>query len=172
MRKRHEILHEGEQDAQSRYSQELSWPTFALDKMFKTEFDGAMKGFIEAQRFFFIATAGDTGKCDASFRSTEPGPDGVMQPATKILGPDKLVFPDYSGNNIFNSIGNILVNPNIGMIFIDFERSTRIRINGGAEIIEDINIYSDIWSTAHRYILVTIEQAYWNCPQRIPKLKL
>ncbi|MBC8427252.1 MAG: pyridoxamine 5'-phosphate oxidase family protein [Deltaproteobacteria bacterium] len=172
MRKRDEILHEGELEAQQRYAGENVWTETALNGMFKTEFNSATAIFVERQQFFFIATANDKGQCDASFRSTEMGSDGIMQPTVKVLSPSKLIFPDYSGNNLFNSLGNIIVNPNIGMLFIDFRNPMRLRINGSAEIIEKSNQYSEIWSTAHRYILVTVEQIYWNCTQRIPKLNL
>jgi predicted pyridoxine 5'-phosphate oxidase superfamily flavin-nucleotide-binding protein len=172
MRKRNEIMHEGELEAQRRYVREDLWTETALNGMFKKEFNAATAGFVEKQQFFFIATANDKGQCDASFRSTEIGSDGIMQPATKVPTSSELVFPDYSGNNLFNSLGNIIVNPNIGMIFIDFRMAMRLRVNGRAEIIENSAQYSNIWSTAYRYILVAVEQIYWNCTQRIPKLNL
>jgi len=170
MRKREKILHKGEMVAQQRFSPDQIWPERALNQMFGTTINSSMKGFLESQSFFFIATASDDGKCDASFRSTEVGEDMQPQPAVHIPEPALLIFPDYSGNNLFNSLGNILVNPNIGMIFIDFANAIRARVNGTAAIIENSETHSDIWSTAHRYIEVTVEQAYWNCPQRIPKL--
>ena len=90
--------------------------------------------------------------------------------AAKIMNASELVFPDYSGNNLFNSLGNILVNPNIGMIFIDFENAMRLRVNCRAEVIENPALFSNVWSTSCRYIQVTVEQIYWNCAKRIPKL--
>lgn len=171
MRNRKDILHNGEMIAQDRYSDDQPWHDADLDRMFNLKINAAMKRFVEDQSFFFIATANDKGQCDASFRSTEPGLDGIQQPSVHVPDPNTLIFPDYSGNNLFNSLGNILVNPNIGMIFINFERAVRARINGKAEIVERVKAYSDTWSTAHRYIKVTVEQAYWNCPQRIPILK-
>ena len=172
MRKRDEILHEGELEAQRRFAREDIWTETALNGMFKTEFNAVTAGFIERQQFFFIATANDKGQCDASFRSTEIGLDGTMQPAAKVLSSSKLIFPDYSGNNLFNSLGNIILNPNIGLLFMDFKITMRLRVSGRAEIVEDSAQYSNIWSTAHRYVRVTVEQIYWNCKQRIPKLNL
>jgi hypothetical protein len=81
-----------------------------------------------------------------------------------------LVFPDFSGNKLYNSLGNILVNPHIGMLFVDFQNRSRARVNGAAKIIEDKRAYEDIWPTAQRYVRVAVQQAYPNCRARIPKM--
>lgn len=121
---------------------------------------------------FFIATANDRGECDCSFRGREFNASGQSYPLLKILDAKTLVFPDYSGNNLFNSLGNIMVNPHIGMLFIDFSHRSRARVNGIAEIIEDRRTYEDIWPMALRYIRITVQQAYPNCRARIPKMAL
>jgi predicted pyridoxine 5'-phosphate oxidase superfamily flavin-nucleotide-binding protein len=169
-RTRDEILHEGEQQAQDRYASKSVWPERALNRMFMTEFEPGVARFLEMQPFFFIATSDREGNCDASFRSTEPGPDGRLQPSVKVVDRSTLVFPDYSGNNLFNSLGNILVNPHIGMLFIDFQHALRFRVNGYAEVVEDPDAFGDIWSTAHRYVRVTVDQVFGNCSKRIPTL--
>lgn len=168
MRTREDILHEGEREAQRRFRDENAWPDFVLNDMIGERLRPGMGRFMEAQRFFFIATANDGGHCDCSFRATERGIDGKPQPLVKVLTDTCLVFPDYSGNKLYNSIGNILTNPHIGMLFINFERAMRLRVNGRATLIEDPKAFSDVWSTALRYILVDIHQAYGNCQQRIP----
>jgi len=65
-----------------------------------------------------------------------------------------------------------LVNGEIGMLFIDFERRLRARINGRAKIIENQSVYADIWPLAQRYIAVSVVQAYGNCQARIPQMRL
>lgn len=169
-RTRDEILHEGERQAQERFAKSGAWPERALNRMFMTEFDPGVARFLEMQPFFFIATSDEHGHCDASFRSTEPGRDGQFQPSVKVIDRQRLVFPDYSGNNLFNSLGNILVNPHIGMLFIDFQHALRFRVNGRAEIIEDPDAFGDVWSTADRYVRVTVDQVFGNCSKRIPTL--
>ena len=75
-------------------------------------------------------------------------------------------------NHFFNSLGNMLVNGQIGMLFIDFEAQLRGRINGRALIIEDRRAYAEWWPTAQRYVQVTVEEVYGNCRARIPKMTL
>jgi len=93
---------------------------------------------------------------------------GELEAQTRY-NPKTVVFPDYSGNRMYNSLGNILVNPHIGMLFLSFPAALRLRVNGKAQIIEDQNAYKHKWSTARRYIRVTVEQVFWNCSRRIPK---
>jgi predicted pyridoxine 5'-phosphate oxidase superfamily flavin-nucleotide-binding protein len=171
MREKDEILHAGELEAQERFGASKAWSTASLNRMIRQTLDAGIATFVEAQPFFFIATADDRGNCDASFRSTERGVGGEIQPVVRVIDERTMVFPDYSGNKLYNSLGNILVNPHIGILFIDFERALRLRINGGAEIIEDPSAFADVWSTALRYVRVTVDQVYGNCPQRIPRLK-
>jgi predicted pyridoxine 5'-phosphate oxidase superfamily flavin-nucleotide-binding protein len=119
---------------------------------------------------FFIATANDRGECDCSFRGREFNAAGQPYPLLKVLDAKTLVFPDFSGNKLYNSLGNILVNPHIGMLFVDFQNRSRARVNGAAEIIEDRLTHGDIWPMAQRYVQVTVQQAYPNCKARIPKM--
>lgn len=168
MRKREEILHTGEIEAQKRFSAEDPWSEISLNQMFGMAIPIGLEDFLEAQKFFFIATADNAGNCDCSFRGRETDVNGKPLPAVKVLDGTHIVFPDFSGNNLFNSLGNVLVNPHIGMLFIDFERIMRYRLNGKADIIDDATLYRYIWPTAQRYILVTVDQVYGNCKARIP----
>ncbi|MGE5238037.1 MAG: pyridoxamine 5'-phosphate oxidase family protein [Chloroflexota bacterium] len=170
MRRKDDILHPGEIEAQRRFGVEHAWSDAALSRMIKTALDPTFTAFIDTQQFFFIATADAEGNCDCSFRGSEKDADGTYLKALKVLDEKRLVFPDFKGNSLYNSLGNIVVNPHIGMLFIDFQRQQRVRLNGRAKIIEDQRRYSDIWPMALRYVLVTVEQVYANCPDRIPNL--
>ena len=56
----------------------------------------------------------------------------------RVTGPSELAFPDYDGNGMFKSLGNILVNPNVGLLFIDLhEKPRRLRVNGTATVNRD-----------------------------------
>lgn len=166
------ILHEGELDAQRRFGAEGFWSESSLSAMFRDTMSKGLADFIERLPFFFIATANDLGECDCSFRGREFNVSGEPYPLVKVINQNTLLFPDYPGNKLFNSLGNILVNPQIGMLFIDFERRARVRINGTVEIVENLSLISSIWPLAQRYVRVTPIQVYGNCSARIPKMVL
>ena len=168
--KKESVFHKGELEAQRRYCADK--PRHSLGGIIRDEISPAWAEFLESLPFFFIATSNHIGQCDCSFRGREFNVSGQPYSLLKVLDPKTLVFPDYSGNNLYNSLGNILVNPHIGMLFMDFQNRSRARINGTAEIIEDKNSYSEIWPLAIRYIKVEVEQAYPNCKARIPKMTI
>lgn len=167
-----ESKHEAEKVAHQRFGVEGFWKAHNFNAMFRSSVPSGMAAFVESLPFFFIATANLRGECDCSFRGREFDALGQAYALVKVLDAKTLLFPDYSGNNFFNSLGNILVTGQIGMLFIDFELQRRVRINGRASIIEDRQAYAELWPLAQRYIQVTVEQAYGNCQSRIPRMKL
>ena len=170
MRQPNEIFHPGELEAQRRFNGRRKWSknsVIGLNQMFKEAIDDETAYIIEGQKYFFIATSNNDGECDCSFRGTEEDDSGKLLQSVIVTNSKTLIFPDYSGNKIYNSLGNIIVNPNIGMLFIDFKTALRIRINGAAKIIEDKSAYIHVWPKALRYIEVKVKQVYFNCPKRI-----
>lgn len=164
--------HEAERLAHQRFGVDGFWKHYDFTAMFQPVISPGLKRFVESLPFFFIATANRSGECDCSFRGREYDASGLAYDLLKVINPKTLIFPDYSGNKFFNSLGNILVNGEIGMLFIDFERRLRARINGRAKIIENQSVYADIWPLAQRYIAVSVVQAYGNCQARIPQMRL
>lgn len=79
---------------------------------------------------FFIASFHAEGGADASHRGGAPG-------FVRVLAPDTLAFPDYAGNMMFNTLGNISVNPRVGLLFLDFENGSTLQLTGTAEILRD-----------------------------------
>lgn len=77
---------------------------------------------------FFIATTHPDAGADASHRGGAPG-------FFKVVDAETLVFPDYAGNNMFNTLGNLVVNPHAGIVFIDFESGSTLQITGQARVI-------------------------------------
>ncbi|RYG30333.1 MAG: pyridoxamine 5'-phosphate oxidase family protein [Burkholderiales bacterium] len=121
------------------------------------------KAFIESLEYFFLATATPVGQPDCSFKG---GPPGFV----RILAPDLLVWPDYDGNGMFKSLGNIAVNPSVGLLFISMgERPRRIRVNGTAEISLDDPLMQD-FPGAQAIIRVTPIDIFPNCPRYIPNV--
>ncbi|GGF07514.1 pyridoxamine 5'-phosphate oxidase family protein [Stappia taiwanensis] len=164
--------HAGELEMRRRFPSRYHWDEHNLPAMLRPTISMSLARFIEAQPFFFIATASAEGHCDASFRGREYTAAGAPLPALRVLDETRLVFPDYTGNGLFNSLGNILVNPHIGMLFVDFERQRRARVNGTAAIQRANDAIQDIWPQARAAVVVTVEQAYGNCPARIPRLTM
>lgn len=165
-----DVLHEGEIDAQRRFGAEAAGR--AMSRIIRDRLSPAQAAFIQAQPFFFIATANHRGECDCSFRGRQHRPSGEPAPSLMVLDERMLVFPDYAGNTLFNSLGNILVNPGIGMLFVDFGTGARLRVNGRAEIIEDRAAFRDVWPDAERSVRVAVEQAFPNCRQRVPLMAM
>lgn len=163
-----EKLHQGEIEAQRRFG--LAAEGAAMSRIIRDRLTQGMIRLIEAQPFFFLATANSRGECDCSFRGRQIRPGRPPDPALTALNDRTLIFPDYPGNNLFNSLGNIIENPNVGLLFVDFAHPGRVRVNGRAEIIDDIGAYRALWPDAARAVRVDVVQAFGNCSQRIPVL--
>ena len=120
--------------------------------------------FIAAQSFFFLATADAEGRPDCSFKG---GPPGFV----RVLAPDLLVFPDYDGNGMFKSLGNVIANPNVGLLFIAMgEKPQRLRVNGAAKVLTDDPMMAEI-PGAQLLVQVTPRDIFPNCPRYIPDLR-
>ena len=143
---------------------------FQLRKSNKIELE--LVEFIESQSFFFIATANNDGHCDASFRGTQGDHgSGKKLPVAKVFNDGKtLIFPDYSGNALYNSLGNILLNPKISMVFVDFTRIGILKVTGQV-FIEEVNTdVKNIWPEAQAFLRVEIEEIDGNCTEIIPRM--
>lgn len=167
-----DFLHKGEIEAQRRFHGGPTWDVSLLGTLILDALPPAWARFIESQPFFFMATANHHGECDCSFRGREFNASGQPYPLLRVLDEKTLVFPDYRGNKLYNSLGNILVNPHVGLLFVDFQQRARVRVNGQAEIVEDKDAFLETWPLAHRYVRVTVAQAYPNCKARIPKMTM
>lgn len=99
---------------------------------------------------FFIASFHPKSGADASHRGGNPG-------FVRILNASKLVFPDYAGNNMFNTFGNLFVNPQAGLLFIDFEQGNTLQLTGEAHIIWDTDRIAE-FAGAERIVEFEIEQ--------------
>jgi predicted pyridoxine 5'-phosphate oxidase superfamily flavin-nucleotide-binding protein len=158
------MYHQGQRDLQDRFESRALADRLE-EKLRRERFTEADKAFIEESPFFFLATADAEGRPDCSFK-------GGLAGFVRILAPDLLVFPDYDGNGMFRSLGNIQVNPNVGLLFIRIgEKPGRLRINGTAEIaFEDPRMAE--FAGAQMLIKVTPRDIFPNCPRYIPRLEL
>lgn len=166
------MAHEGERAAHERFGVAEFWRRQDFNARFLDALPPGVIAFVESLPFFLIATANQRGECDCSFRGREVDAGGRPYPLLKVLDARTLVFPDYRGNRMYTSLGNLLVNPHIGMLFIDFETRRRLRINGRVDIIDDVRAYADIWPLAERHLRISVEQVFGNCRARIPRMRL
>ena len=114
--------------------------------------------------FFFLATADAEGRPDCSFKG---GPPGFV----RVVGPGELAFPDYDGNGMFKSLGNILANPNVGLLFIDMgeQAAAAARQRHGAASAATIRCWRDSVG-AQLIVRVKARAIFPNCPRYIPTL--
>jgi hypothetical protein len=135
------------------------------EKIVRTEFTPDDKAFIEAAIYFFLATADAEGRPDCSFKG---GPAGFV----RVTGPSELAFPDYDGNGMYKSLGNLDVNPPVGLLFIAMHGTPRrLRINGEARIVRDDPLLQEI-PGAQLIVRVQTRAIFPNCPRYIPTLTL
>jgi hypothetical protein len=117
------------------------------------------RAFIEGRDMFFLATADAEGRPTCSYKGGEPG-------FVRVLDPHTLAFPNYDGNGMYLSTGNVLVNPEVGLLFIDFERGHRMRLEGAASIDLEDPLLGD-YPEAQFVVRVRARAVYPNCPRYI-----
>lgn len=134
-----------------------------VERLWRDRFKDEDKAFIESIGFFFLATADAEGHPDCSFKG---GPPGFV----KVLAPDMLVFPDYDGNGMFKSMGNIKANPHVGLLFMSMgEKPQRLRVNGRASLHLDDPMLAGL-PAAQLIVRVTPVDIFPNCPRYVPDL--
>lgn len=126
----------------------------------------ALKPWLEAQPFFVLGSASGAGDCDSSYRGRQT--EGVPEPLLQVLDDERLVFPDYPGNNLFNSIGNLLEHPRLSLLFVDFERQSTLLLQGQARLA---GIHPS-WPTAPRTIAVEVGRVLRAAVAGLPHLQL
>lgn len=136
-----------------------------VEKLHRNTFTDDDKTLIESVSFFFIATADDHGQPDCSYKGGTPG-------FAQVVAPDMLIFPDYDGNGMFKSLGNLLQNQKIGLLFMRIgEKPGRLRVNGRAELSFDDPLIASL-PGAQAIVRVTPEHIFPNCPRYIPHLEM
>jgi predicted pyridoxine 5'-phosphate oxidase superfamily flavin-nucleotide-binding protein len=135
------------------------------EKIARTAFTADDTAYIESCIYFFLATADREGHPDCSFKRGAPG-------FVRVTGPSELAFPDYDGNGMFKSLGNLAVNPHVGLLFIAMhDKPRRLRVNGAARIVRDDPLLKEI-AGAQLIVRVAVTAIFPNCPRYIPTLTL
>ncbi len=119
--------------------------------------------FIRRLDMFFLATADAGGHPNCSYKGGDPG-------FVRVLDERTLAFPSWDGNGMYLSLGNLAANPHIGLLFIDFEKQRRLRLNGVASIDERDPLL-DEYPGAQLVVRVSVREVFPNCPRYIHKLQ-
>lgn len=156
------MYHEGNRELQDRFGS-TKLADRLVERLWRDRFKDEDRAFIESVAFFFLATADADGRPDCSFKGGPPGFVTVPEPGL-------LLFPDYDGNGMFKSLGNIQANPQVGLLFISLgEKPQRLRVNGRASLSLDDPLLEKM-PGAQIMVRVAPEHIFPNCPRYIPDM--
>jgi hypothetical protein len=130
----------------------------------RSAFTDEDRAFIERCPMFFIATADAEGRPDCSYKGGLPG-------FVRVVDERTLAIPDYDGNGMYRSWGNVLANPHVGLLFLDFEKPKRLRVNGTAQVREDDPLRAEFPGSVF-IVRIAAELIFPNCPRYIHQMKL
>lgn len=163
---RDKVFGEGERTAQARWGNPNLWTEARIAELVWDRIPEMHHARIEAAPFFFLATSDREGRCDCAFKGGGPG-------LVRVLSPKCLSFPHFParvpGNGAYLSLGNILVNPAVSLLFVDFNDGARLRVNGRASVHED-GAMKSLDPRAECVIEVDIEQVVPACRSYVPRL--
>lgn len=157
------VYHEGNRSFQDRFDTRRLADRIEERKITDT-IDDDDRAFIERLDMFFLATADENGLPNCSYKGGEPG-------FVRVLDEHTIAFPSYDGNGMYLSLGNALRNPQVGLLFVDFQRQKRLRLNGIASIVEDDPLLAE-YPRAQLVVRVRATQVFPNCPRYVHKLEL
>jgi hypothetical protein len=124
-----------------------------------TEIPPEHKAFIESRDMFFLSTVDHQGRPTVSYKGGDPG-------FVRVLDSNTVAFPCYDGNGMFYSMGNLLGNRQVGMLFINFEKPHRLRLQGIASVDDNDPLLSD-YAEAQLVIRVSVTEIFRNCPRYV-----
>jgi len=132
-----------------------------------------MRRFIGQQQMMFLATSDARGTCDSTLRAGSPG-------FVVVLDAHRLAWPEYRGNGVMASRGNITENPHVGLLFVDFIRDViGLHVNGSASLVDDAEMRRDfpalpadtvLARKPEHWVVTQVEEAYIHCAKYIPRL--
>ena len=156
--------HEGSRSLQDRFDTRRLADRIDEKLVSRGTIDDADRAFIERCDMVFVATADAEGRPNCSYKGGEPG-------FVRVLDERTIALPSYDGNGMYLSTGNLLVNPQVGLLFINFEERKRLRLNGVASIADDDPLLAD-YPEAQFVVRVRAEQVFPNCPRYIHQYQL
>jgi predicted pyridoxine 5'-phosphate oxidase superfamily flavin-nucleotide-binding protein len=115
--------------------------------------------FIQSRDMFWLSSMDEQGRPTVSYKGGDPG-------FVRALDDRTLVFPLYDGNGMFYSAGNIAVSSKVGMLFMDFERPNRLRVQGEAQVSDRDPLMAE-YKEAIMIVRVAVTEAWPNCPRYV-----
>ena len=128
-----------------------------------TEITAEHKAFIESRDMFWLATIDHEGRPTVSYKGGEPG-------FVRVLDGKTLAFPCYDGNGMFYSMGNLVGNDKVGLLFLNFERPHRIRVQGIASVDDNDPLLAD-YAEAQLVVRVAVTEVFRNCPRYVHRYR-
>lgn len=158
-----ELYHSGHRDLQDRFDTRRIADRIENLLVQDTIGEGE-KAWIESADMFFLATADAEGRPTVSYKGGDPG-------FVRVVDERTIAWPNYDGNGMYLSMGNITRNPNVALLFIDFQDPSRLRVEGEARIVMDDPLLSE-WPEAQFVVRVTPRAIYPNCPRYVHRMDL
>jgi predicted pyridoxine 5'-phosphate oxidase superfamily flavin-nucleotide-binding protein len=124
-----------------------------------TEIPAEHKAFIESRDMFFLSTIDHKGRPTVSYKGGDPG-------FVRVLDGKTVMFPCYDGNGMFYSMGNLLGNQQVGLLFVDFEKPHRLRLQGIASVDDNDPLLSE-YAEAQLVVRVSVTEIFRNCPRYV-----
>jgi predicted pyridoxine 5'-phosphate oxidase superfamily flavin-nucleotide-binding protein len=168
---------DGEHELQETYNTALRAQAFYRHQVLGY-LNSLMQTFVTKQEMIFVGTADKHGEADTSFRAGLPG-------FVRVLDEKTLAYPEYRGNGVMSSLGNISENPNVGLLFVDFSEKIGLHVNGRAHIVENDEFLRDAAAPEpigedvppatgrgpERWVVVSVVEAYIHCAKHIPRMR-
>jgi predicted pyridoxine 5'-phosphate oxidase superfamily flavin-nucleotide-binding protein len=160
-----ELYHDGSRGLQDRFDTRRLADRLEQVKVHDT-ITAEDRAFIERMDMFFLATADADGRPQCSYKGGDPGFVAVLDEHT-------LAFPNYDGNGMYLSVGNLRVNPHVGLLFVDFcgRPPRRLRLNGAASVEPDDPLLAR-FPGAQFVVRVRAVEVFPNCPRYIHRMEL
>jgi hypothetical protein len=156
------FYHDGNRQLQDRYDTRRL--ADRLEERSRVAFSDGDRALIEAADMFFLATVTPDGQPTCSYKGGDPG-------FVRVVGERTLGFPNYDGNGMYLSMGNLSVTPRVGMLFVDFAAPRRLRVEGVASITPGDPLV-DEYPEAQFVVRVEATRIYPNCPRYIHRMEL
>jgi len=160
-----DLYHDGARELQDRFDTRRLADRLEQVKVHAT-ITAEDRAFVERMDMFFLATADAEGRPQCSYKGGDPGFVAVLDEHT-------LAFPSYDGNGMYLSVGNLRVNPHVGLLFVDFcgRPPRRLRINGVASVEPGDPLLAR-FPGAQFVVRVRATQVFPNCPRYIHRMQL